>query len=96
MFDDYDDSSHQKSSPYVSHDVMSYRVCGQVVQADEYITKQYGSSTRFYQSYNTKMSNNIIDQAEQSINSHAAISGTGKQSDSGMSLPSTSLTSPDK
>jgi hypothetical protein len=32
------------------------------------------------------MSNNIIDQAEQSINSHAAISGNGKQSDSGMSL----------
>jgi len=31
------------------------------------------------------MSNNIIDQAEQSINSHAAISGTGKQSDSGTS-----------
>jgi hypothetical protein len=31
------------------------------------------------------MSNNIIDQAEQSINSHAAISGNGKQSDSGVS-----------
>jgi hypothetical protein len=31
------------------------------------------------------MSNNIIDQAEQSINSHAAISGNGKQSDSGIS-----------
>ena len=31
------------------------------------------------------MSNNIIDQAEQSINSYQAKSGNSKQSDSGMS-----------